>query len=486
MKTRKRKQYNKALMLTIHRPQISEEEKSPPAPTDFVGYSHKCGHTIHELYYDFTENNELCPNCTTVLKVWAKEQQANRNLDLRLKEYNNSANFEWPPAVSYCAKSLWINVRSKWILESTTTTKKEMDWWLYMTKMPSFQSFVERDDICVRCMKVESMKHLPTDTREINGAALPNSFDSENNRWNLGQIIKNPGDGSFGLVQFGNGDYAAIGSVKISNEVIESLSRSETYSILKSKLCKRSGSAGGFFHPCEDEEVKKDTISLSKCTRNHRLFTTSSGTGTAVTLHYLNKEQLKRVNSIYPDIAMDRSTASSKRKKAYIDGSLRMKLIGEMKSRLEFLMILVVKNMGSAKELFRSFAAAVKRVQQDKTDSEWKSADACLTDFDCVLLEYACGTGEMRNHQALHAHTDSNKSHPVESMMLFGKVTGQDNRQSTTIVNDMTNGRLIQPYERLVWELKCGYDVLHSRFSVTYHLSDHSRGISNWSYVHGP
>jgi hypothetical protein len=149
-------------------------------------------------------------------------------------------------------------------------------------------------------------------------------------------------------------------------------------------------------------------------------------------------------------------------------------------------MILVVKNMGSAKELFRTFAAAVKRVQQDKTDSEWKSADACLTDFDCVLLEYACGTGEMRNHQALHAHTDSNKSHPVESMMLFGKVTGQDNRQSTTIVNDMTNGRLIQPYERLVWELKCGYDVLHSRFSVTYHLSDHSRGISNWSYVHGP
>ena len=63
-----------------------------------------------------------------------------------------------------------------------------MDWWLYMTKMPSFQSFVERDDICVRCMKVESMKHLPTDTREINGAALPNSFDSENNRWYLGQI----------------------------------------------------------------------------------------------------------------------------------------------------------------------------------------------------------------------------------------------------------------------------------------------------------
>ena len=302
--------------------------------------------------------------------------------------------------------------------------------------MPSFQSFVERDDICVRCMKVESMKHLPTDTREINGAALPNSFDSENNRWNLGQIIKNPGDGSFGLVQFGNGDYAAIGSVKISNEVIEKLSRSETTCILKSKVGKRSGSAGGFLHPCEDEEVKKDTISMSKCTQNHRFLSTSNGTGTALTMHYLNKEKIKKVNSIYPDLAMDRLTANSKRKRACIDRNLRMKLIGEMKSRIYFLLILVMKNMGSANELFKSFGAAVDRIKNGK--KKWKSEDSLLTDFECVLLEYACGTGEMRNHQALHAHTDTNRSHPVESTMLFGKVPQDNKQQSTTIVQEMT------------------------------------------------
>jgi hypothetical protein len=351
--------------------------------------------------------------------------------------------------------------------------------------MPAFQRYVEREDITVRCLHIDSMKKELKDTHEIHGAALPHNFDSETNRWNTGQILKNPGDGSFGLVRFGNGDYAAIGTVNISNEVIEGLSRSETLSILKSKLGKRSGSAGGFFHPCDDPEVKKDCRSMSKCTQKHRLLTTSAGIGTALTLHYMNKKgNVKTVNSIYPDIAMDRSTSTQKRKRAYSDGNLRRKLIGEMKSRLEFLMILVHKNMGTANELFGSFANAVRRVQKDPM--AWMSADACLTDFECVLLEYACGTGEMRNHQALHAHTDTNRSHPVESMMLFGKVPQDNKQQSTTIVQEMTNGRLIQPYERLVWELKCGYDVLHSRFSVTYHLSDSTRGVRNWSYVHGP
>jgi hypothetical protein len=108
-----------------------------------------------------------------------------------------------------------------------------------------------------------------------------------------------------------------------------------------------------------------------------------------------------------------------------------------MKSRLEFLMILFHKKMGTANELFGSFANAVRRVQKDPM--AWMSADACLTDFECVLLKYACETGEKRNHQALHAHTDRNRSHPVESMMFFGKVPEDNKQQSTTIVQEMTH-----------------------------------------------
>ena len=181
-------------------------------------------------------------------------------------------------------------------------------------------------------------------------------------------------------------------------------------------------------------------------------------------------------------MAVDRKTANQKRKEAEENENLREKLIEEMKSRLSFLMILLEKEMGTAYELFNTFSKAVLRVKQGNTN--WKLTS--INEFDCILLEYGCGTGEMRNHQPLCAHTDSNTSHPVESMMLFGKVPEGDIRESTTIVNSMRNGMLIQPFERIVWELRCGRDVLHSRFSITYHLSDLSRGDSNWSYVHGP
>jgi hypothetical protein len=59
-----------------------------------------------------------------------------------------------------------MNVQSQWILETGNVAEKGMDWWYYMTKMPSFQSFVEREDIHVRCMNVESMKLPPNDTCE--------------------------------------------------------------------------------------------------------------------------------------------------------------------------------------------------------------------------------------------------------------------------------------------------------------------------------
>ena len=95
----------------------------------------------------------------------------------------------------------------------------------------------------------------------------------------------------------------------------------------------------------------------------------------------------------------------------------------------------------------------------------------------------------MRNHQSLRAHTDANKSHPVESLMLFGKMSEnseENKRGCSSLVESMKDGMLLQPYERLVWKLRCGRDVLHCRFSNTYHLADGSRGEHNWSYVHGP
>jgi hypothetical protein len=468
------------------------DELKPPVEGTFISIQnnelvYSCQHKVHRDFFDITNNSLICPTCTTVQKVWEKQHKANETLSQRLKEYNNSTNFQWPDAVSYKTELLWVDVKSQWEVPSTPSGPSiGLEWWNYLSSIASFRFFLQGENIRVRCLKAKSMKTESKETCEIHGASLPPNFNERKNKWNPGQILRNPGDGSFGLVQFGNGDYAGIGTVNLSNETIAGLSRSETSVILGSPMAKRAGSAGGFMYPVDDPEVRKDTKSMSKCTQKHRLLTTSNGFGTGLTMHYLNDGIVRRVNSVYPDLATDRKKASKKRKEAIKDEHMRYKLIGEMKSRLAFLLILVKKKLGKPYQLFQSFAEAVMRVKGGNTNWIVEDHHGVLDEFDCVLLEYACGTGEMRNHQSLFAHKDTNKSHPVESMMIFGKVAEGDNRKSTTIVNSMSNGMLIQPYERIVWDLRCGRDVLHCRFSVTYHLSDNSRGSSNWSYVHGP
>ena len=161
--------------------------------------------------------------------------------------------------------------------------------------------------------------------------------------------------------------------------------------------------------------------------------------------------------------------------------------MGEIKSRLEFLLLLVQYNIDEVTTLFTSFAHAVTKCNP----GEWKSVDSNLNDMECVLLEYACNTGEMHNHQPLFAHTDGNPSHPLESLMISGKIKYIPKElwpfsNHYSIVANMKPGLLIQPFERIVWRLRCGIDVLHCHFKNTFHHADLSRGDSNWSYVHGP
>lgn len=93
----------------------------------------------------------------------------------------------------------------------------------------------------------------------------------------------------------------------------------------------------------------------------------------------------------------------------------------------------------------------------------------------------------MQNHQALAAHKDGNKSHPLESMTLHGKVPSKNgSTSSTTLVQGMTNAKLIFPCQHLMLEIHCGKDVVHSSLTRTHHVPDLTRGNSNWSLVHGP
>ena len=468
-------------------------------------HQYTCNHRIH---MDLCTPEVLCPRCTNNQLVLEKENDANQKLEEILTRVNNSCAFYWKTPQEHKMLDMWSKVKHKW---SNVESRTNNHWMEDFENLTGFTSFINDRTIRVRCQHVESYLDKDIQKAEITGARCPDSFNTPNRPWNQDQIVRNPGD-SMGILVFPNGDYAGIGSVDIELESIVGISMEETESLVKNApIARRSGPAGGHFYPSSNPQ-QTYPLSMGPCTHKFNLVTATGGCSTAVSLKYINpnsksknknrsttskqpalkqkkrsSKHLKEVKSIYNYVHMTRKKKTCKRKDVKANHFIRKKLLGEMKSRLEFLLLLVQYNIDEVTTLFTSFAHAVTKCNPE----EWKNVDSNLNDMECVLLEYACNTGEMRNHQPLFAHTDGNPSHPVESLMIFGKIKhipkelwSFSNHHS--IVENMNPGLLIQPFERIVWKLRCGLDVLHCHFKNTFHVADLTRGDSNWSYVHGP
>ena len=108
------------------------------------------------------------------------------------------------------------------------------------------------------------------------------------------------------------------------------------------------------------------------------------------------------------------------------------------------------------------------------------------SELQAKLLSWACTTGEMRNHQAVNAHYDGNKSHPVETYSLFGRLSVNLRNMSVHLLDDLEDGYLILPLDCITLKLECGYDIMHCSLKDTLHLADSTRNSCNWSKVHGP
>lgn len=142
--------------------------------------------------------------------------------------------------------------------------------------------------------------------------------------------------------------------------------------------------------------------------------------------------------------------------------------------------------IGSNRCLWQTLQTAIDKCNDKAVRKKWLAIEPSLSMLDVVLLEYCCGTGEMRNHEALHAHVDANRSHYIESMTMFGRVKETDNRTSSIIVKDMLPGYLSMVCQGFAFKLRCGRDVIHAQLSDTMHCADTTRDKDNFSWVHGP
>ena len=101
---------------------------------------------------------------------------------------------------------------------------------------------------------------------------------------------------------------------------------------------------------------------------------------------------------------------------------------------------------------------------------EQKFKEGRRTPMESKLLSWACTTGEMRNHQAVKAHFDGNKSHPVETMSLFGRTPVNSKQLAVDHVKSMECGYLLLPLEGVTIKIQCGYDLLHCSLKSTITL----------------
>ena len=325
-----------------------------------------------------------------------------------------------------------------------------------------------------RTIKVKEIFHNYNEiATSIMGASLPPNVDVTTLNPNLVCCPEH----DFGFIKLPrNKDFIIITKSNFNELSVLEQSLNEMKHISKGTIASRSGAAGGVMLPLNKCQ------SLSKVTQNDRVLCVRKKS-VGMSVSYRNKEGIvKGRNAIYNDLYMKRY--NSKQKLRLVKSSLAYQrlLIREMVSRLKAFLILDREQLIPIQKSLEGFRRNDKhRLMMEKT-----FVTMGRTVIESKLLSWACTTGEMRNHQAVKAHVDGNKSHPVETMSIFGRLPIDSKRLTADYVREMKPGFLLLPLEGMTLKMLCGYDLIHCCLKSTVHLADNTRNTCNWTKVHGP
>lgn len=253
--------------------------------------------------------------------------------------------------------------------------------------------------------------------------------------------------------------------------------KNESKYIKRNIMGSRSGQAGGLVYP--------DTNSASLCsatkTKDSILLPRKVSLGCSV--YYDNDGEKKSFNSIFNRIKMQRLKSREKKKYVLESHVQQRVLLAEMKSRFTSMLILEKNNHLSCSDLEFHIVKLKEVLRNQDLIDQFRKMNYSY--FHSFLLAWGVSTGAMHNHEALCAHKDSNKSHPVETMTIYPRIPDSKDVLRDRSYN-IVPGYLTFPLYGFNLELKCGSEALHCSLRDTVHLPDHSRSISNWSKVHGP
>ena len=410
-----------------------------------------------QVTYIRTQDKTICPNCISTYVQLGRISSSQEKLyniytrSFKLYYYDWNKDFK---NISFCSTFMEL-----------LNLKIDKDDCLFMELTKS---------ISYRTITVKKIYDNYNDVASsIFGVGLPENITISSLDPN---IIRCPQHG-FGLIKLPNkNDFVVMVKSDFCEMAILEQCLNEMKSISKGTLSSRAGAAGGIMIPYNK------CRSLSQVTLNDRILCyREKSAGMSVT--YRNKEgDIKGRNAIYNDLYMKRYNSKQKFNSVLKSTAFQRILIKEMISRLRTFFILDKEGLIPIEQALSSFT----KNDKNRISMEEKFLAIGKSKFESKLLSWACSTGEMRNHQAVKSHYDGNKSHPVETMSIFGRLPVNMDQLSPEYVRKMVPGYLLLPLEGLTIELSCGYDLIHCSLKSTLHLADNTRNTINWTRVHGP
>jgi hypothetical protein len=413
----------------------------------------------------YFENDKFCSGCVSVIIQNKKEQQSCEHM---MHAFNVTHQMEKLPHET-------VSIRMKDLIEEYVK---------FPIEIISDDDFVS---IIPLCLKVRKIIALPDAKKKRGGFYTGGYMDSgmmptaeqSSRLLSLSEDKETPHDILW--IDLGGDDFVTIFPADIMAKDILKIGLDETRRANDSIKNQRSGSAGGYTYPSTDSK------SLTKVTQNEETLFIPAVEAVGLAIAYYNDDEDKDVffNGVYNQMYMNRF--DDKMKKEYIKNcsATRRMYVQQMITRLQSIVIGCHFGILDKATVLSGFNTILKDWNTNKLVLFFRR-EFFARPLEGVLLAWACTTGEMRNHQACAAHVDGNKSHVVESMVYFGRVNGEKDGAAVSVVEQMEDGYVFFPNNKIFTKMKCGKQFMHCSLKKTIHVADESRNKSNMSFVHGP
>ena len=425
-------------------------------PNDDV-FVHASKQVNNQVSFIKTDKNVICPNCISSYLQMNRVSSAETKMLALYRQTLKVNKYEWSDLSVIREVHKYVNDIMHLDLFKNEKIYSKLIQPISYREIIVSSIFENYDEIATSVMGVSLPENIHIPYMKPNVLCCPNEC--------IG-LIKLPRYNDFIMISKSNFDEISVMEQSLN----------EMKSICNGEMSSRAGAAGGYMLP------SMQCKSLSKVTNNERVLSIRKKS-VGMSVSYRNKDgDVKGRNAVYNDLYMARYSATKKFNLVKNSIAMQRLLVEEMISRLRCFILLDHCKVMSIETSLQSFLHTDEK--RNSMENQFHSmGKTCL---ESKLLAWACSTGEMRNHQAVKSHYDKNKSHPVETLSLFGRLPTNIRKFTKEHVEQMQEGYLLLPLEGITIEIKCGYDLIHCSLKKTLHLADTSRNTCNWSRVHGP